>query len=468
MRTASIVLVLLAACDAPFRPPAPTTGGHPGGAAKTITLRPDSAQLFVDDTLRLVVSVRDSQGQLLVTPVTWSVDDSTVVTVDANGIAIAVDSGTTMVRVMSAGLKDSTPVRVAPVTYQSVSSGGRHSCAVGINRRVYCWGADVDDQLGVVPHVLERPAPTAIAAGAVFASVAAGDAHSCGTGPDGLMRCWGNNDHGQLGLGSQSGTGLPTGLVAQFDFSLVAAGGDHTCASTTSTGQIVCWGSNASGELGLGDTTTTPTPTAVLDAVEFTAAVTAGAAHTCAITVLGAAYCWGRNTLGQLGDSSVTGRTLPDSVRATQFDLLAAGGDHTCGLRAELASCWGDNRRGESGTGLPDTAVLTPTSVSGGHDFTALTAGGEFTCGLTDGRLVYCWGANDRGQLGDSSQTDRPAPTPVAGGIQFVSIAAGTQHVCGVAVGGAIYCWGDGTSGQLGLAPPVPFSTVPKKIPFPN
>jgi alpha-tubulin suppressor-like RCC1 family protein len=467
VRTASIfIVVLLAACDSPFRPPSPTSGG-PTGPARTLTLRPDSARLYVDDTLRLLVSVRDAQGQLLVTPVTWSVDDSNVVTVDPNGLAIAVDSGTTMVRATSEGLKDSTTLRVATVTYQSVASGGRHSCATGINQRIYCWGADDDDQLGVVPHVLERPAPTGIAAGAVFSFLAAGDAHTCATGADRLMRCWGNNDHGQLGLGSESGTGLPTGLVSPFDFLEVAAGGNHTCASTIN-GTVVCWGRNASGELGLGDTTTTPTPTAVGGGRVFPGAVAAGDAHTCATTANGTAYCWGRNTFGQLGDSQTIQQTLPDSVHGVPVDLLAAGGDHTCGVRSGITFCWGANDRGQSGTGLPDSAILVPTSLSVPLNIVSVTAGSDFTCGVTGTGDAYCWGANDRGQLGDSTGTDRPAPTLVKGGLHFQSLAAGTQHVCGVTVGGLIYCWGDGTSGQLGVSPPQNLSAFPIRIPLPN
>lgn len=464
--TSLCILVLLAACDAPFRPPPPTTGGS-SGPAKTLTLRPDSARLYVDDTLRLLVSVRDAQGQLLVTPVTWAVDDTNVVKLDPNGLAIAVDSGTTMVRAASEGLQDSATLRVASVTYQSVASGGRHSCAIGINRRIYCWGADNDNQLGVVPSVLERPAPTGIAAGAVFSFLAAGDAHTCATGADRLMRCWGNNDHGQLGLGSQGGTGFPMGLVAPFDFFEVAAGGNHTCASTINQ-TVVCWGANASGELGLGDTVTTPTPTPVGGGLVFPGGVAAGDAHTCATTANGRAYCWGRNDFGQLGDSQTTRHTLPDSVHSFMFDVLAAGGDHTCGVRSELTLCWGANDRGQSGTGLPDSAVLVPTFVAGSLNLVAVTAGSAFTCGVTETGDAYCWGANDRGQLGDSTRTDRPAPTLVKGGLHFQSLSAGDQHVCGVTVEGLIYCWGDGTSGQLGVSPPQSLSAFPIRIPLPN
>jgi len=462
---AAAALVLLAlACDSPFTPPRPTSG-TPVGVPATMTERPDSANLFADDTIQMLATVKDSAGQILVMNVTWSVDDSNVITVDENGRAIAIDSGTTFVRATLAGLKDSTRIRVVRAVYQSVVSGASHSCAIGTNRRAYCWGTNQDGQLGVKPAALERPAPTSIAAGAVFATLAAGDAHTCSTGVDFELRCWGDNGMGQLGLGTTGGTAFPTTATVAFDFVSVTAGGNHTCA-LTATHTVVCWGLNTSGELGLGDTTHRDVPTTV-DGGRTFVQIVAGAAHSCARVTTGAVLCWGRNGLGQLGDSSTLGKVEPDSVLAAGFDTLAAGGDHTCGLTSGAAFCWGSNLRGESGTGSADSALLIPTAVSGGVAFTTLTLGSQFTCGLTGNGTAYCWGANDQGQVGDSTTTDRPTPTLVKGGLRFTMIAAGGQHVCGMTADGHIYCWGDGTSGQLGLAVPVPLELTPTQIPAP-
>jgi alpha-tubulin suppressor-like RCC1 family protein len=109
-----------------------------------------------------------------------------------------------------------------------------------------------------------------------------------------------------------------------------------------------------------------------------------------------------------------------------------------------------------------------PATVSGSLNIVAVTAGSDFTCGVAESGDAYCWGANDRGQLGDSTRTDRPAPTLVKGGLHFQSLAAGDQHVCGVTVAGLIYCWGDGLSGQLGVSPPQSLSAFPIRIPLPN
>jgi alpha-tubulin suppressor-like RCC1 family protein len=466
VRTLTIVLAAcLAACESPFVAPPPTTGTMQGGAA-TLTLRPDSLRLFVDDTFALIVTVRDSQGQVLVKPVTWTVDDSTVAQVSSDGVAIAMGSGFTVVRAMSGGVADSTLIRVAPIEYQSVTSGVAHSCAVGNNARVYCWGSDGQGQLGVVPPVLERTVATAIAGGGVFSAVAAGQGHTCGADRNLEMRCWGQNDQGQLGQGHTGGPGLPSAIISTFDYVSVVAGGGHTCA-LTQVGTAVCWGRNASGELGKGDTAAGLAPALAAGGRAFVQLV-AGAAHTCGLTANGIAFCWGANALGQLGDSGLQRQTEPDSVRAPEFTGLAAGGNHTCGVDGGSAYCWGSNLRGESGSGLPDSALVVPAPVTGGLAFASLTAGSAFTCGLTPSGAAYCWGANDRGQLGDGTQTDHPAPTAVNGGLTFAALAAGSQHICGVTPDHVIYCWGDGTSGQLGLAVPEPLKTSPTRIPFPN
>jgi len=467
VRALTLVLAAsLAACESPFVPPPPTTGTSGGGAAATLTLRPDSLRLFVDDTFSLIATVRDSQGQTLVRAVNWSVDDSSVAEVLSTGVLIALDSGHTMVRATVDGLVDSTLIRVTSIVYASISSGAAHSCAVGNNARVYCWGSDGQGQLGVAPPVLERTAATAIAAGGVFVAVAAGDAHACGADRNFEMHCWGANDVGQLGLGGTSAPQLPTVIVSTFDYVSVVAGGGHTCA-LTQAGTAVCWGRNSSGELGKSDTATGLAPALAAGGRVFVQLV-AGTTHTCGLTPSHIALCWGGSALGQLGDSGRVDQSEPDSVRGAEFTALAAGGGHTCGLDGGPAFCWGSNQRGESGTGLSDTALVVPAVVTGGLAFASLTLGSDFTCGLTPAGAAYCWGGNDRGQLGDGTQIDRPAPTLVNGGVTFTALSAGRLHVCGVAVDHSIYCWGDGTSGQLGLPVAQPLKTSPTRIPFPN
>lgn len=461
--------VLVAACDPPFAAPPPTSGGTtPPDSAVTLTVRPDSADLFVDDTVVFIASPRNKQGQVLTLPVVWSSSDSDVVTVLQTGMVIAADSGVATVRAVSQGLTDSVEVRVAPVVYRSVASGALHSCAVGTNSRVYCWGSDGTGQLGVSPPVLERPAPTGIAAGADFIVLAAGDGHTCALDLNNEIHCWGANNVGQLGRGGAGSPQLPSGVASSNQYTALAAGGAHTCAVTL-TSAVACWGSNAAGELGVGDTLTRLAPLIAAGGHVFVH-VSAGASHTCGVTTELVALCWGANGNGQLGDSSFAEQTEADSVHVGfGFAGVFAGGQHSCGLMGSRAYCWGSNDRGESGTGLPDTVLLVPTPVAGSARFSALSLGGDFSCGLGTDSLTYCWGANDRGQLGDGTQTDHASPAVIADSVHFVALAAGGVHVCGMTAAGAIYCWGDNTSGQLGLGAGFvsPLSTTPRRVPSP-
>ena len=142
----------------------------------------------------------------------------------------------------------------------------------------------------------------------------------------------------------------------------------------------------------------------------------------------GAAYCWGGNHIGQLGDGSTTLSSIPVAVSGgLSFSGLAAGAAHTCGLtRTGAANCWGNNEEGELGNGDigPDTCNVanwrcsrSPVAVAGGLTFSALTLGGVHTCGLISGGAAYCWGDNSSGQLGDGTTTNSSIPVAVSWGL---------------------------------------------------
>ncbi|MCX5985064.1 MAG: hypothetical protein NTX54_00895 [Chloroflexi bacterium] len=178
----------------------------------------------------------------------------------------------------------------------------------------------------------------------------------------------------------------------------------------------------------------------------------------------GTAYCWGYNGNGQLGDgTNGTDRTAPVAVSGgLSFTALVAGGSHTCGLvSGGTAYCWGWNGYGQlgDGTGGINSANRTaPVAVGGGRTFMALVAGGYHTCGLVSGGTAYCWGSNEKGQVGDGTSgspsqywsADRTSPVAVTGGRAYTALVAGGTHTCGLATSGTAYCWGYNSNGQLG------------------
>ncbi len=276
--------------------------------------------------------------------------------------------------------------------------------------------------------------------------------HTCGLTGGGAAYCWGENYSGQLG-DSTLGAGhlLPAPVTGGLRFTTLAAGYAFACG-IGSGGAAYCWGSNMAGQLGDSTSGTRAdrlTPTPVVGGLSFTALV-AGVSHTCGLADDGRAYCWGAN-YGQLGDGTTTDRLIPTPVAGgLSFSAITTGYTHTCGLtRDGTTYCWGLNEFGAIGDGTT-TLRLVPTPVTGGQSFTALAAGYAHTCGLTNSGEAYCWGINSQGQLGDDSRTDRLLPTPVAGGLRFTSIESPYYHACALTSSGAAWCWGSNGSGALG------------------
>jgi alpha-tubulin suppressor-like RCC1 family protein len=169
--------------------------------------------------------------------------------------------------------------------------------------------------------------------------------------------------------------------------------------------------------------------------VSATGMVTGVAAGTSTITA---------TSEGKSGTAAVTVLTA-----ALGFITVSAGYDHTCGVTAAGdAYCWGTNERGQLGDGST-TDQVNPVLVSGGLSFTAVSAGLQYSCGVTAGGAAHCWGRNGIGQLGDGTTAEHLAPAPVSGGLSFATIVAGTVHTCGVTIAGAAYCWG-GNNGKVG------------------
>jgi alpha-tubulin suppressor-like RCC1 family protein len=194
--------------------------------------------------------------------------------------------------------------------------------------------------------------------------------------------------------------------------------------------------------------------------------VSGGNQHTCGVTADNRAYCWGYNFYGQLGDGTNIQRLKPVAVSGTlRFRQVSAGYWHTCGVTpSNQAYCWGENSAGTLGDGSK-TNRSTPTLVAGGHLFRRLDAGSFFTCGVSyPDNKAYCWGYNDRGNLGDGTATRHSTPVAVSGNLQFRDVEAGLDATCGVTTSSVAYCWGSDSVGQLGDGRPAPYSLTPTPV----
>ncbi len=360
-----------------------------------------------------------------------------------------------------------------PISASAVAAGGAHTCAVGKAAApdgadaFVCWGSDQAGQLGD-NNEDDRSRPAPIEQPLIPASIAAGALHTCAVDASAVLWCWGRGSSGQLGPDHLVDTPFPVEVTlpsGATQATAVADGDAHTCVLVSPTdglgGEIYCFGDNTYGELGDGTLTSRPTPALVSLGTSGVraAAVTAGGGHSCAIDVNGEAWCWGRNDSGQLGIGAPTGPATT-ALQATPMLLalpggatvraLSAGGAHTCAVdRTGGVWCWGANDRGQLGLGAAGASVATPTAVASlSTAATGVAAGGVHSCATLGDTSVWCWGGNDSGQLGDGTTIDRPLPANVTGAAGTVT--AGALHTCAATAAGIVTCWGADTSGQLG------------------
>ena len=264
--------------------------------------------------------------------------------------------------------------------------------------------------------------------------------------------CWGYNNKGQLGDGTTTNHSTPAS-VALLGNNVVelAGGGEHTCA-LLGGGTVWCWGENGKGQLGNGTNIDSLKPVPVLLTGTVTA-IAAGDEFTCAAVASGGVKCWGENGRGQLGDGTTTDRSLPVVAvgLAQPAPSLAAGKEHTCASFANGSLvCWGENGAGQLGDGTTaDSLVPTPSLAT---DVQSVTAGQDFTCVTILADKVQCWGNDSQGQLGDgAAHVDSYFPVtvgPLPAGV--LEIRSGQGHTCSLQITGAVYCWGQNNRGQLG------------------
>jgi alpha-tubulin suppressor-like RCC1 family protein len=351
----------------------------------------------------------------------------------------------------------------------AITAGTYHSCAlitVGSAHPARCWGDNVDGEMGLA-DLIYQSTPVLVSGLTSGASVLASgpySTHSCAI-VGGAAKCWGNNQHGQLGDGIKVDSSVPvavTGLTS--GVTMIAKGANHTCAVVS--GKAMCWGANANGQLGNG--TIIDASTAVTPIASSVTAIGAGASHSCAI-VGGAVKCWGSNLSGELGNGSTAESHVPVAVIGLvgTATAISIGVAHTCAVMSNgKIQCWGYNSNGQLGNNSNvSTGISGPTTVvSIPNGATAVAAGGYHTCAIVSGG-VACWGNGQQDELGNGFAVD--SFVPVATGILTSGVSgifAGNSYSCAIAAGTA-YCWGDTHSiGNNSGA----FQSVPAALPLGN
>lgn len=306
-----------------------------------------------------------------------------------------------------------------------VSGGGRHFCALMSNGGVKCWGENTSGQIGD-GTLVNRLLPTNVAgleSGVV--DISSGRDSSCALTGSGIVKCWGKNEFGGLGDGTSNNRSSPASVVGLGSgVKKIYAGGEHSCA-VLSTDGVKCWGANDRGQLGDDTSLYSNSP---VDVFGLSSGVrdfggTSGGESTCVNMLAGGVKCWGRNSVGELGDGG-NYTALDNNFKRKPVDVvgLGSGIKFLSGGRISACAvissggvrCWGDDYYGARGTGNNAGPSSTPTNVVGlTSGFKLVRSGGGFNCGLLDAGTARCWGSNNFGQLGDGTTVDRYSPVIV-------------------------------------------------------
>jgi len=397
----------------------------------------------------------------------------------------------------------------APYTAKAITTGSNHSCATLDDNTTKCWGSNLYAQLGLGDgkRVGDEAADMGVSVtsvnlgtGRTAKSVVAGTAYACALLDNDTVKCWGDNNSGQLGQGHLNRLGdsigeLGDNLIA-LDFGVgrsvqaVTAGKSHACALLDDF-TVKCWGANNSGQLGQGDTNARGGNVNELgdslNAIDVGTGrkirqISAGGAHSCAILDDNTVKCWGDNTYGQLGYGDINNRgdasgemgdsLYPVSLGDNRFAIdIAAANDYTCALLDDnTVKCWGRNQFGQLGQGNLDNLGdagsemgnnLNPVLLGAGRSAKTIVATGATTCALLDNDTVKCWGNNTNGGLGlgdvshrgdaGGEMGDNLLPVDLGNGNTALSITTSGRHSCAKLNNGSIKCWGANNVSQLGL-----------------
>jgi alpha-tubulin suppressor-like RCC1 family protein len=332
-----------------------------------------------------------------------------------------------------------------------ISAGDHSTCVINDLQEGFCWGANSHGQLGDGTHET-RVVAVPVSGGFSFSSISAGD-HACGITLAGAEVCWGKGSSGELGNGTTSSSAVPVSVSGDFTFEQIGIG-SSSCGFRFAA-EVYCWGPNDSGQLGTGDFTDRDTPAVVAGGIVF-ARFGMGSRTACGSTSDGTAYCWGNGNDGELGNGSfaVMSEAPVPVAGGLQFGEFSVGGSPdgaatVCGSAADSQTyCWGSNTHGQLGDGTTQRRNV-PGVVGAALHLSGVVVGRTHACGRGPGAKASCWGAG--GLLGNGTTASSLSPALVAGNLVFATLTAGAEHTCGrTGDTDEMYCWGANDFGQLG------------------
>lgn len=390
----------------------------------------------------------------------------------------------------------SSPVKVGTRSWSKLAVGNNHTAAITSNGELFVWGNNFAGQIGdgailgprnsggwdsvilggnregIIAEkdavsganlfawgtsvigdgtTVSRISPVAISTNIndfVFVADGVSGSHYSAISSNGALYTWGINANGQLGDGTTINKSSPVKIGAE-SWSKVAVGGSHTIA-IHSNGSLYLWGVNATGQLGDGTTVSKSSPIKL--GSESWTEVAASNTNSFAIRSDGTLYSWGSNVNGCLGnfDDTFANRSSPVQISGS-WSKITASNLHVLAINSTGSLFgWGRNESGQLGKTGETYNVLKTTSwtqVAIGKEGTTSSGPGMLAKNVTG--VLYGWGLNSAGQLGDGTTINKSSPVQIgAQSWNFIAIGGGASGA--IHGNGALFMWGGGTSGQLG------------------
>ena len=282
-------------------------------------------------------------------------------------------------------------------TFLKVSKGYKHTCAIGTDQKLYCWGINTNGNIGD-GTTTTRLFPVAVDSATNYTQISAGTFFTCGITSTSVLKCWGLNTNNSVGDNSTTQRNSPTIINSGTTYkSLAVAAGNTMCAITTAD-VLKCWGYNNYGQVGIGGTTNQATPSVVDSGVTY-ASVVASISHTCGLTLAtNQIKCWGQNSSYQLGDATTTDRQIPVVFNSgtTYSDVGLNGSGLTCGITSAGSAlhCAGLRSAGLAANSTEDGfgQSASISIVDAGTSYTNLYSGYGSICGRTGSAVTKCAG----------------------------------------------------------------------------